>query len=67
MLSLPILFRGGWVPLDPYRVRGQSLTVFQDKVPLSEKLDQIMTWIDLPLEKRPQFISGSLLAAIHRI
>ncbi|TFY77705.1 hypothetical protein EWM64_g6306 [Hericium alpestre] len=27
-----------------------------DKVPLQEKLDQIMEWIDLPLEKRPQLI-----------
>jgi hypothetical protein len=35
----------------------------QDKVPLSEKLDQIVTWIDLPLEQRPQFISGLQLAA----
>ena len=35
------------------------IVVLQDKVPLNEKLDQIMAWIDLPLEKRPQFISGS--------
>ena len=38
--------------------RGRRLTVPQDEVPLSEKLDQIMTWVDLPLEKRPQFISS---------
>jgi hypothetical protein len=30
----------------------------QNNVPLSEKLDQIMAWIDLPLQDRPQFISG---------
>jgi hypothetical protein len=30
----------------------------QDKVPLTEKLDQIAAWIDLPIEKRPQLILG---------
>ena len=45
--------------------RGRSLTGLQDKVPLSEKLDQIMAWIDLPLEQRPQFISGSSLFTAH--
>lgn len=32
----------------------------QEPVTLNEKLDQIMAWIDLPLEERPQFISGSI-------
>ena len=41
-----------------YLSHGQWLTLHQNHVPLGEKLDQIMTWIDLPLEKRPQFISG---------
>jgi hypothetical protein len=45
------------------RSHGRSLIVLQDKVPLSEKLDQIMAWIDLPLETRPQFISGLLVPA----
>ncbi|KAJ3553887.1 hypothetical protein NM688_g3383 [Phlebia brevispora] len=44
----------------PWETRtGISPTYFvpwKDKVPLKEKHDQIMTWIDLPLEKRPQFI-----------
>jgi len=31
---------------------------WRNKVPLGEKLDQIMAWIDLPLETRPQFISA---------
>ena len=30
----------------------------QDKVPLQKKLDQILEWIDLPLEERPQLIMG---------
>ena len=30
----------------------------KDHVPLSEKLDQILAWVDLPLEKRPQLIMG---------
>ena len=30
----------------------------QDKVPLKEKLDQIMRWVDLPLDNRPQLIMG---------
>ncbi|KAF9783199.1 Phosphodiest-domain-containing protein [Thelephora terrestris] len=33
------------------------LGTFEETVPLSEKLDQILGWIDLPLEVRPQFIS----------
>ena len=32
--------------------------VSQDKVPLSEKLDQILRWIDFPLDTRPQLIMG---------
>ena len=32
----------------------------QDKVPLKEKLDQIMRWVDLPLDNRPQLITGML-------
>ena len=31
----------------------------QDNVPLKEKLDQILAWIDMPLETRPQFITGT--------
>jgi hypothetical protein len=38
---------------------------FQDKVPLSEKLDQILQWVDLPLEKRPQLIMGDLTSIYH--
>jgi hypothetical protein len=34
----------------------------QNKVPLKEKLDQIIDWIDLPLEERPQLIMGASLA-----
>lgn len=37
---------------------GRRLIALQDEVPLSEKLDQIMAWVDLPLENRPQFISS---------
>ncbi|KAF4591028.1 hypothetical protein EYR40_009626 [Pleurotus pulmonarius] len=29
---------------------------WQDGVPLNEKLDQIISWVDLPLHKRPQLI-----------
>ncbi|KXN88101.1 hypothetical protein AN958_07560 [Leucoagaricus sp. SymC.cos] len=31
---------------------------WRDRVPLDEKLDQIVQWIDLPLEERPQLILG---------
>jgi hypothetical protein len=31
---------------------------FKDHVPLSAKLDQILAWVDLPLEKRPQLLMG---------
>ncbi|KAF9646033.1 Phosphodiest-domain-containing protein [Thelephora ganbajun] len=30
----------------------------EEPVPLGEKLDRILAWIDLPLETRPQFISA---------
>lgn len=33
--------------------------LYQDKVPLKEKLDQITAWIDLPIEERPQLIMGT--------
>lgn len=36
----------------------QFLSSTQDRVPLDEKLDQILTWIDLPLERRPQLLLG---------
>ncbi|KAF9491782.1 Phosphodiest-domain-containing protein [Pleurotus eryngii] len=32
---------------------------WKDNVPLKEKLDQIISWVDLPLHKRPQLILGS--------
>ncbi|OSD07488.1 Phosphodiest-domain-containing protein [Trametes coccinea BRFM310] len=46
-------------PGPPKTRTGASPTYFvpwKDKVPLKEKLDQILAWIDLPLDKRPQFI-----------
>lgn len=30
----------------------------QDKVPLKEKHDQLMAWIDLPFDQRPQLLMG---------
>ncbi|EMD40100.1 hypothetical protein CERSUDRAFT_122188 [Gelatoporia subvermispora B] len=46
-------------PGPPTTSTGASPTYFvpwRDKVPLQEKLDQIMAWIDLPLSERPQLI-----------
>ncbi|KAH8114406.1 Phosphodiest-domain-containing protein [Phellopilus nigrolimitatus] len=46
-------------PGPPRTSSGASPTYFvpwKDKVPLSKKLDQIMQWIDMPLEERPQLI-----------
>ncbi|GJE99017.1 phosphodiesterase domain-containing protein [Phanerochaete sordida] len=46
-------------PGPPVTRRGVEPTYFvpwKDHVPLKEKHDQIMEWIDLPLEKRPQLI-----------
>ncbi|TFK52494.1 Phosphodiest-domain-containing protein [Heliocybe sulcata] len=46
-------------PGPPETRTGWSPTYFipwRDKVPLSEKHDQIMSWIDLPLDSRPQLI-----------
>ncbi|CAL1712403.1 unnamed protein product [Somion occarium] len=46
-------------PGPPTTSSGTSPTYFipwRDRVPLKEKHDQIMAWIDLPLEERPQLI-----------
>lgn len=46
-------------PGPPKTQRGASSTYFvpwKDHVPLSKKLDQILSWVDLPLEMRPQLI-----------
>ncbi|KAL6308356.1 Phosphodiest-domain-containing protein [Sparassis latifolia] len=46
-------------PGPPTTMTGASPTYFvpwKDKVPLQEKLDQIVAWIDLPLDERPQLI-----------
>ncbi|KAL4250585.1 Phosphodiest-domain-containing protein [Abortiporus biennis] len=48
-------------PGPPRTTSGVSPTYFipwKDKVPLKEKHDQIMQWLDLPLEKRPQLITA---------
>jgi len=48
-------------PGPPATTSGAEPTYFvpwRDHVPLSEKLDQIMAWIDLPLAERPQFIAA---------
>ncbi|KAI1794902.1 Phosphodiest-domain-containing protein [Ganoderma leucocontextum] len=46
-------------PGPPKTTSGASSTYFvpwKDHVPLKEKLDQILSWIDMPIETRPQFI-----------
>jgi len=46
-------------PGPPKTSRGISATYFvpwRDHVPLQEKHDKIMEWIDLPFERRPQLI-----------
>ncbi|KAF8073541.1 alkaline-phosphatase-like protein [Lyophyllum atratum] len=46
-------------PGPPKTSSGASSTYFvpwRDHVPLSEKLDQLVSWIDLPIELRPQLI-----------
>ncbi|KAF8512855.1 Phosphodiest-domain-containing protein [Hysterangium stoloniferum] len=46
-------------PGPPVTMTGISPTYyvpFKDKVPLRQKLDQILNWIDLPSEKRPQLL-----------
>ncbi|KAI0076312.1 Phosphodiest-domain-containing protein [Panus rudis PR-1116 ss-1] len=59
-------------PGPPVTSSGASPSYFipwRDKVPLKEKHDQIMRWIDLPLQDRPQLIMAyepSLDQAGHR-
>lgn len=46
-------------PGPPKTTTGVSSTFFvpwKDKVPLNDKLEQILSWIDLPLDERPQLI-----------
>nr|GAT49279.1 type I phosphodiesterase nucleotide pyrophosphatase [Mycena chlorophos] len=56
----------------PKTTSGASPTYFvpwKDKVPMKEKLDQLVSWIDLPLETRPQLLMAyepSLDQAGHR-
>ncbi|KAF8349197.1 Phosphodiest-domain-containing protein [Amanita rubescens] len=48
-------------PGPPKTSTGASSTYYvpwKNKVPLDDKLEQILKWIDLPLEKRPQLILG---------
>ena len=40
---------------------------WRDKVPLKEKLDQLMEWIDLPLELRPQLIMGEFIGPVQHL
>ena len=44
-----------------------SHRVRQDNVPMKEKLDQILAWIDMPLETRPQFITGTRHVAVTTV
>ncbi|KAJ7130881.1 alkaline-phosphatase-like protein [Mycena filopes] len=59
-------------PGPPQTTSGASSTYFvpwEDKVPLQKKLDQLMGWIDLPFEERPQLLMAyepSLDQAGHR-
>ncbi|KAJ7274265.1 alkaline-phosphatase-like protein [Mycena rebaudengoi] len=59
-------------PGPPKTSSGASSTYFvpwKDKVPLKEKLSQIIEWVDLPFNDRPQFIMAyepSLDQAGHR-
>ncbi|KAJ7451621.1 Phosphodiest-domain-containing protein [Mycena latifolia] len=46
-------------PGPPKTTSGAASTYFvpwKDKVPLQEKLDQLIQWIDLPFEERPQLL-----------
>ncbi|KAJ7264439.1 alkaline-phosphatase-like protein [Mycena haematopus] len=46
-------------PGPPKTTSGASSTYFvpwKNKVPLAEKLDQLLRWIDLPFEERPQLL-----------
>jgi len=48
-------------PGPPKTSSGASSTYFvpwADKVPLKEKHDQLMSWIDLPFNERPQLLMG---------
>ena len=51
----------------PYQVRNSSITTlilmsdqFQNHVSLSEKRDQVMDWIDLPIGERPRLLLGGI-------
>ena len=49
----------------PYRFTPDA--PLQDKVSLQDKLDQILAWIDMPLEKRPQFIMGMCITTLDEV
>jgi hypothetical protein len=37
----------------------------QDKIPLKVKHDQLMAWIDLPFDERPQLLMGAFRSVIE--
>lgn len=43
---------------------GLNKHILQNKVPLKDKLEQLLEWIDMPLETRPQLILGRLLLTL---
>jgi len=54
----------------PITSSGTSSTYFipfRDKVPLQEKLDQILQWIDMDIDERPQLILGTCLTCFLSI
>lgn len=37
----------------------------QDKIPLKVKHDQLMAWIDLPFDERPQLMMGAFRSVVE--
>jgi hypothetical protein len=39
----------------------------QDKIPLKVKHDQLMAWIDLPFDERPQLMMGAFRSVVEMV
>lgn len=46
-----------------HKLRDMTVLIgrIQNRVSLKEKLDQVLNWIDLPLDQRPQLVLGTHL------
>lgn len=58
LITANLMWLGPWTTRTG--IKSTYFVPWRDKVPMQEKHDQIMTWVDMPIETRPQLILGEL-------